>query len=1195
MGQTAVGRGRTRHTGTVLGVLTVLLATGLGTAPGTWAETAAVQPQTAAAQPRTAVADAGDPGEAATEQSAQAAARATGKPVEVAGLRQERRDVFANPNGTFTAREYTQPVRVRKGTAWQAVDDTLVRRDDGRWAPRAATVGVEFSDGGSGPFARMSKAGREYALTWPGGPLPKPKVSGNTALYEEVGPGVDLAVRAEAEGFGHYVIVKSAEAAANPELSRIELDLTAKGLTVQETGSGGIRAVDAAVGGTVFEAARAVMWDSDTGWPTGSTKAGRATAPREALDAARAGRKAPVDTAVSKNRITLTPDVRLLRGKDTVYPVVIDPIPKTVSRTSWTSVMSGMPTEQDWAYTGSAGAGKCPLDYNPVTCAGVGVRRLLFTFPTSPYSGKQILGAQFSARVEHVYWADAKAEPVDLYRIGGKDYKVTSASNWSNTQDDWSDHLTTVDTKIQPTSCSSAANLHFSNGELLTEMQTAASGGWKTMSLGLRAKDESTYGGWKRVCGNAYLQIQYNTPPSQVDSRLMTSNPGGKCVSGTTRPYADVLPRLRAEARDPDHGGTQTDQVKMQFRVTFKDTTGVTRSYTGDTGYKAPNAGTPFTFQVTQRPAGTPQIPQNSPIQWDARAFDGDAWGPWSSDGTALPCEFVWDSTRPKPPVVSSSEYPADEQWHHGVGTLGRFSFTAADKDVKEYRYTFDDEATKKITTTAGARVTVDWTPTAAGRHWVTVEAYDGANNSNLVPAHYEFLVTDGRQAAGQWNLADQVGATEAHDETGRHPAVVGTGVTFQVPGPGGGVDSAARFDGTAGAYLDSWGTIADTGNSFAVSAWVKPASLDRDMAVVSQDSTGEPGFVLGYDAVDKAWVFSTPDQDVEAMSDWRAVATGTVTANQWVLLTGVFDAHAATGPELRIYVNDKLGGTAKRHTVWSSLRSLQLGRTLTKSGYRDHFQGDLAEVRVFDRVLPAAQVAELMTVKPQRKAYWPLEKAVNGASANTQKDGLPLTLHGDAALYTPATPFDDAALADTGHLALDGTDAWADTSAPVVSGAESYTVAARVRLTTLSADKSQTVLSLPGQHADRVTVRYQATTGQWELAVTDTDGTAPKVTTISHEEVLPTTDVGGQHLAVSYDAFTHEVRLYVDGRLTRTATGMDHTTWPSTRGLQVGRSAQGGGSEYFAGAIDEVRAYAGAVDPIAVTRMNVATGDPDM
>lgn len=1229
-------RGRRGRAALVTGALTAMLAAGTYALPGTAEDTAA---EAAADAYTKAVSVAAETGHAQTEQVALAAARHTGKSVEVTGLRQERRDVFANPKGTFTAQEYTQPVRTLKPGGWAPVDDTLVKRADGSLSPKAATVGLEFSGGGEGPFATMSRAGREYSLTWPGGKLPAPKVEGSTARYEEVLPGVDLAVRAEIEGFGHYFIVKNAQAAANPELTRIELGLSAKGLKIEKDPGGGMRAVDAAVGGTVFEAAKAVMWDSapspssarttppakgaarsagsgaGTTGSTAGTAAGTTagtvagpvagtTAPKAALQAADGGRKASVGLTVAKNRLTLTPDLKLLRGKDTVYPVVVDPIPRTIHRSAWTGVMSGMPGEQDWAYSGSAGMGKCPVNYNPTTCAGIGVRRLLYTFPLSAYRGKQILSAQFSARVEFVYWADAKAEPVDLYRIGGKNYTVTKTSSWGNTKDDWSDYLATMDTKISPTTCKGSANLNIKNGELLSEVKAATADSWSSMSLGLRAKDESDYPGWKRICGNTFLKIEYNTPPRQVDHKLMSTNPGGVCNwDAATRKYTDVLPQLRAEARDPDHGSAYADQVKMQFQVFYNDAGGAEQSYTYDTGYKSPNAGTVFTHQVTQ-PAGKPKIPDSTLITWQARAFDGDAWGPWSSDGTPQRCAVMRDAARPKAPKVASPEYPDDDMWHHGIGTVGKFTFTASDKDVKEYRFVFDGEARKTVTVTGGAPATVTWNPPRAGRHWVTVEAYDGANNSS-VPAHHEFLVTDGKQAAGQWNLDDQQGSELAQDssDSGSHPGRPGTGVTFGAEGPGGVADGAAHFDGTKNAYLDSWGTVMDTGRSFSVSAWVKPTALNKDMAVISQDSTGEPGFVLGYDATDKAWSFSTPDMDVDAMESWKAVApaaTYPVKVNEWVLLTGVYDAYATAGPQLRLYVNDKEAAKTARHTAWSSIRSLQIGRVLAKHGYRDNFEGDLAEVRAYDRVLPQSQIAQIITVKPQRKGYWPLEAVgADSNSANVQAGGQPLALHG-ATIYKPADEFDDAALVDGGSLALDGTDDWAGTATPVVTGADSYTVAVRAKLTTPDAEKSQTVLSLPGQNADRITVRFQGATKQWELALTDADSGTAKVTTVTHADAVPGVSLSGTHLAVVYDAVTHQVDLYVDGQPVATASDdeehfFDHTTWASSRGLQVGRSALGGGDEYFAGSIDEVRVYAGAADATAVGRMNQLTGDPDL
>ncbi|MGW1280284.1 LamG domain-containing protein [Streptomyces tsukubensis] len=1153
---------------------------------------------------------------AQTEAQALQAAQQSGRGVEVLGLRTERRDVVANPDGTFTAREYTDPVRTVKNGSWADIDKTLIRHSDGTWSPKAATVGLSLSSGEAGkPFVSLERAGRELSLTWPYGKLPAPTVSGDTATYRDALPGVDLTVRAEADGFGHLLVVKTPEAAADPRLAVLNLGLTTQGLTVKEQASGALKAEDSAVGGTVFEAGKPAMWDSASVTESAAPKGPRPALARSARTAEQpvapvpavpgpggGGRTAPLDVRVGKDTLTLVPDQKLLKGADTVFPVVIDPIQRTTSRSAWTGVMSGMPTEQDWKYADSAGVGKCPTDYNPITCNGVGVRRLLFTMPVSFYKGKQIVSATFSARLAHIYSATPTAEPIRLYRVGGKNHSISSSSNWSNTQNDWAAHLGTVDKAIAPTSCTSDANLHFeggATGALTNSVRTAANEGWSSMTLGLRAADEGRFPEWKRICGNTYLSVNYNTLPHQIRTADMSSNPGGICSWGAGRPYAEVPPTLSAVAADPDHGSGQTDKVKVQFKVNWTDTAGASQAYTYDTAYLSPVSGTRFTHTVKST------IPQNTTIYWSARSFDGDGWSPWSDEGSAQRCEFVYDRTLPGKPNVVSETYPSDTVYHDGVGAYGTFTFSpnpndsVPDTDVVKYRYAFDSTATPATTidaVRAGGPASVTWMPTSAGRHWLDVVAVDRAGNPSTT-MHYEFLVSEGAPVAGQWNLAEETASETAHDETGSFSADPGNGVTFGVPGPGGAADSAARLDGTSEAFLDTGAMVVASEDGFSVSAWVRPTDLARDMAVVSQDGTGEPGFTLGYDAVARTWAFSVPVTDVDTLGSWKAVSTGvSVVKDQWVLLTGVYDAQTT---DLRLYINKDLRGSAKRGTVWKAYGPLQIGRATAKSGYRNHFTGDLAEVRVFNRVLPPGQVAELMTVKPERKGYWQLDSATSGSSAESG-NGMPLALSGDASVYRPKDPlFDLPALVGEGHLILDGDGDYAATSTAPVTGGTSFTVSARAQLTSLDPVKAQTVFSLPGTAANRFVVRYRPPTGthpsMWELAIADSDSAGAKVKSFTDDQLLPDTDADGQHLAVVYDAFANDIRLYVDGQLAGTAQGADNTLWTASGGLQVGRSAVGSVPEHFAGALDEIRAYQGAADPVAIRRMAVTTALPDM
>lgn len=91
------------------------------------------------------------PQSAVTEQSASERAAATGEPVEVTAARTEYSNTVANPDGTFTLTQSTQPQRARaEDGTWTDVDVTLEKRADGSVGPKAAVVDMSFSGGGSG-------------------------------------------------------------------------------------------------------------------------------------------------------------------------------------------------------------------------------------------------------------------------------------------------------------------------------------------------------------------------------------------------------------------------------------------------------------------------------------------------------------------------------------------------------------------------------------------------------------------------------------------------------------------------------------------------------------------------------------------------------------------------------------------------------------------------------------------------------------------------------------------------------------------------------------------------------------------------------------------------------------------------------------------------------------------------------------
>ncbi|MFF9244875.1 hypothetical protein ACF1AY_39250 [Streptomyces sp. NPDC014776] len=200
---------------------------------------------------------------------ASAQAKAAGAPVEVSADRTEYTTTMANPDGTFTLTQATVPQRA-KGTdgTWHPVDATLERRGDGSIGPKSAVVDLRFAGGGDGD-GLIRLGGRNGSLTfdWPTA-LPAPVLSGDTATYPEAFNGVDLRLTATPEGYREVLVVKSAEAAANPALTQIRLDVHADGLRLAPGVGGGMNALDGN-GNTVFKGPAGLMWDSAGSAPAG--------------------------------------------------------------------------------------------------------------------------------------------------------------------------------------------------------------------------------------------------------------------------------------------------------------------------------------------------------------------------------------------------------------------------------------------------------------------------------------------------------------------------------------------------------------------------------------------------------------------------------------------------------------------------------------------------------------------------------------------------------------------------------------------------------------------------------------------------------------------------------------------------------------------------------------------------------------
>ncbi|WP_255949798.1 LamG-like jellyroll fold domain-containing protein [Streptomyces odontomachi] len=1104
---------------------------------------------------------------AASEDEALAEAKRLGRDVEVGSLRGESSDVFASPDGTLQAREYLRPVRARVGGEWQPIDTDLTTSSNGTVAPKATAVGLRFSGGGTAPLVRMSRAGREVSLSWPG-ELPVPELDGATATYRDVLPDVDLRMGAQEDGFTQLLVVKSAQAAASSALSELRLKLAADGVDVKETAQHGIAAVDGGAGSAVFEAPQPMMWDSST--PSGEAAA---AGPQEeaAVPAADGDERAPtesgklapvgVDVASDGGELVLIPDEDVLKGADTTYPVFIDPQWYSPRASAWTMATRYRPSSPQWKFNGKsdAGMGYCGWAY----CEPYDLKRLFYRIPTSKFAGKTILSAEFVVR--NTWSASCTAKDVELWRT--KD--ISSSTTW-NTQlagGFWADHLDTKSFAYGYEGCA-AKDAEF---DVKSAVQKSADAKLSTMTFGLKAtdydEDHDVAYSWKRFSDKAYLRVKYNRPPPQIKMSQLTMEYGGVCKKPSSAAHVRTLGKIYANnVTDPDG-----DSVSVQFQAKWDagDGKGVVTHWS-PARTTAKKSGSSFSLSLPS------SIPANEQINWYVRSYDGAQYSPWSYAGDApTGCYFVYDTQWPKAPAVSSGEYPAsdpedpEDPWYDGVGKYGSFPIKAVDSDVTTYWYGLNEDPSSrhKITTSGGAEKIAQVLPAQAGLNFFTAQAFDSAGNPSEIRT-YQFRVKAGQPERAAWQLDDQPGASQAAASTPDRTAILHGGAT---PGVAGVTGTAVSFDGVDDyAQTDIPTVPTDTG--FSVSAWVKLSALPDHAAVIAaQPGNHSPGFELYYSKDFDRWAFNQYTSDTSGAPIVRAMApqAGGVSAGEWTHLVGTFSTQ---NDELRLYVQGQLVGSAAYDSPWDARRGLMIGAGSYDGVAKSFFPGVIDDLRIFDKPLTDTDVAHLHQHEPltvpgrQARAIFPLDEAADATVLTGHADVDPATLRNGAVVS-------EGQGVSGGALTLDGTDDYATTTSPQLDNQRSFAVSAWVKLPATKPEHAAIVATQAGAHKSGFELYYSSSYDRWVFNQYSADTTDATPIRAMQPEGSVAYGGGWVHLVGVHDTVADRLTLYVNGA--EAGSTSLSTTWYASGPVQIGAGlydAQPG--SYFPGQIDDVRLY---------------------
>lgn len=1157
------------------------------------------------------------PDSAPDEVSAVAYARAGDKQVEVSSETTETSRTVANPDGSWTLTEYVHPVRVKQGDSWAPIDTTLVRRPDGTVGPKAVTIDVALNPGGAGsaakPIVQAGQEGTEVGLKWTSD-LPSPTLNGDTATYSEVLPGVDLTVKAATEGYTENLVIKTPDAAKNPQLRDVPFGLYTKNATVsvaagdgrgtpaQSTPTDGLEVKDT-TGQVVFAGDASRMWDSSGAGSPAEQQLGEGGGRRQAM----------MDFALTPDKVTISPDQAFLADPATRYPVSLDPDNWCTSCgiQSHVVVQSGYPDAHNWnASTGDFSDLKAGYeDYDRA-----GTSQSYIQMNTARLGGTVINSATLNTTVLHSY--SCSPSPTGLWISNPGDSNTT----W-NHQPSWPYHVSDMNVA----NCHDAGNV-VGQFNALTPARDAAANYWQSAWFALAASDGAAgTAAWRRFALNPYFQVNYDSYPNPP-ANLSMQNGLLPCTSGANRPWVFTkTPQLAGRVSDPD-GGTLQAKFAVAFGALGHNV------YTHDNGANMVTVGTPgpnqqATAQLAAVPGGW--INDDGIYNWSMQVTDGQLWSNFVGN-----CEFTVDSKVPHAPTVALTGSPPVNQGDPASFTVSVDMATAGLYDIDHFIYTTDGSepqpqgsptapATQGTNSSGNLVATTSLSTTAVNgnQNLIRVKAVNkagtpGPNATCVADGHLDGPscsyhvqpVTPAKNLLAAWSadetggtvLGDTAGATPGNSGLAAHSATLAGGATWSAGynqgnswthpdtnGYGEGQKGALALDGVSG-YAQTSGPLLDTTKSFSVAAWVKLTDTSHSQSLLAQDGSQGAPFLLQYNKESNAWVMRLPLTDAAEVLDDRVVATSPPQLGIWTHLAATYDAstHIAT-----LFANGVKQGTVIAHP-WSATGPTLIGASKWDGGRIDYFHGQIDDAQVWQRELSAQDAHDLANTGvlvasyglaegcgpeltsstsrvPSLQAGWPVDETTGSTAKDSSHVGHDLTMTGGYS-WVPGRV--------GGAVHFDGASGSGNTDGAVVDTSGSFTVSAWVKPDDLTA--TYTVLSQDGAHTPAFVLRYAKDTNRWAFGMSPADDAASPVQwAIGTSAPQATT---WTMVTAAFDIEAMQARLYVNGK--REAAVAVPAAWSGSGKAFLG--AEPGARNLFKGTIDQAGAWATALSDDQVAAM---------
>ncbi|MCX4674868.1 DNRLRE domain-containing protein [Streptomyces sp. NBC_01433] len=478
----------------------------------------------------------------------------------------------------------------------------------------------------------------------------------------------------------------------------------------------------------------------------------------------------------------ITPDPELLTHEDTVWPVFIDPSISGHTK-NWTTAYKKYPSSS--FYDGAnynTGTTEARVGYESSTG---GLSRSFFRIGwSSSIKGATVTSA--SIRLYETYAWSCSEREMQLWHTDG----ISSKTTWNN-QPAWKKRIGTDSFAHGWNSTCPDSYVKFDGKSIA---QDAADGGWTNFTIGLQASTEDSSYSWKKFkaenAGAPSISITYNRKPAEPTK--LDISPGTGC--DTTSPYASVgLSDVTFSARSSDPDG---DLKYLDFEVWQSGAS--TKIYDDKRAVDSAGAAS---ITIDGADGTASEFVNGKTYYWRVRALDSSGAASTYAPPTTANCGFVYDSSAPNSPEITSTDYPEDDgngtNWSKvKFPTTGKFTFgSAGSKDTVKYLYSVNSTSYKQsVTVAAGASATVSIPPLAAGPNMLYAKASDASGNTSASPTKYLFYVTpkDGADKPGDVT-GDGVADLYLLDATGDlrlYPATLGGDIHVSL--------QAAHMDGVS-------------------------------------------------------------------------------------------------------------------------------------------------------------------------------------------------------------------------------------------------------------------------------------------------------------------------------------------------------------------------------------------------------------